>query len=261
MADDGRPADAAWRILIVDDVPAESRPCVTALETVTDELYEIQSVTSARDGLEVARAWRPDLIILDINLPEMDGYELARCLKADGSDASRLFLTNRAAARDEAEGLDLADDFIAKSFNARVFLKRVRNILSRRPQPNAATTQAPRDWRPQVDAVRHRVTMPDGRVIRVTPNGIRALLALVHASGEAVSYASLIREVWTEEADAAGEAFDPGDFRDSLFATISRLREKIEPDPGYHRFIINVERVGYRYNPRADESDGSDGSD
>lgn len=269
MANERRSGGAAWRILVVDDVPVESWACVAALETVTDDWYDVKAETSPRAALEIAREWRPDLVILDINMPEMDGYELARCLKDDGCDASRLFLTSRDEAEDEIEGLELADDYIQKPFKARIFLRRVRNILHRRPQPNAAQTprdrrpqpnaaKMPRDWRPQVDAVHHRVTMPDGRVKRLTPTEQKVLAALLHANGEVVSYADLIREVWVDEARGADVAFEVKDYLASMSQAVRRLREKIEIEPGQPRFILNVERVGYCYNLRPDGPDASD---
>lgn len=256
MANERRSGGAAWRILVVDDVAIESWACVAALETVTDDRYEVKAETSPRAALEVAREWRPDLVILDITMPEMDGYELARCLMAIGCDARRLFLTSRDEAEDEIEGLELADDYIQKPFKARIFLQRVRNILNRRPQPNAA--QTPRDWRPQVDAVHHRVTMPDGRVKRLTPTEQKVLAALLHANGGVVSYADLIREVWVDKARGADAAFEVKDYLASMSQAVRRLREKIEIEPGQPRFILNVERVGYRYNLRPDGPDASD---
>lgn len=254
MANAGRSDDVAWRILVVDDVPSEAWASVAALETVTEQRYAIESRTSPSDALTFAREWRPDLIILDINMPEMDGYELAQSLRDGGCDASRLFLTSRNGIEDEIEGLELADDFIQKPFRARIFLARVRNILSRRGQPNAVT--APRDWRLHVDAENLRVTLPDGDVKELTRNEMRMLQALVRAEGEVVTYEDLVRAVWVDEARSAGDALDVKGYSGGLSQMVRRLRGKIESEPGRPRRILNVERVGYRYNPRADEPAG-----
>lgn len=257
MANERRPGGAAWRILVVDDVPAESWACVAALETVTDQRYEIESRVSPSAALAFAREWRPDLVILDIEMPEMDGYKLAQQLKADDCDASRLFLTKLSEDEDEIEGLELADDYIQKPFQARVFLARVRNILSRRHQPNSATTPEPRDSWPKVDAVNRQVTLPDGRVKQLTSTELKLLKTLVDAHGEAVSYADLIREVWKVETSGADAEFGVHDFSANLYQTVRRVRGKIEAEPRQPQRILNVERVGYRYNAQPDEPDAT----
>lgn len=258
MANEGHSDDVAWRILVVDDVPAEAWASVAALETVTDQRYAIESRTSPSDALTFAREWRPDLIILDINMPGMDGYELARRLRKVGCDASRLFLTSRNGIEDEVEGMELADDFIQKPFRARIFLARVRKILSRRGQPNAATAQ--RDQRLWVDDENLRVTLPGGDVKELTRNEMRMLRALLRADGEVVTYEELVRAVWEKEARDAGDALYVKGYSGGLSQMVRRLRGKIESEPGRPRRILNVERVGYRYNPQADEPDGADGS-
>jgi DNA-binding response OmpR family regulator len=258
MADEAQEQAQNWRILVVDDKPHEGIVCATALQTVRG--YEVRQEKSARRALTIAREWRPDLAVLDIKMPEMDGFELARRLRADDCDAHFMFVSSREEEDAQVEGLDLASDYVVKPFSARILLSRVKNILALRQQTRAEAQRAAalHDRQPQLDAVNLRVHIP-GRPkdIDLTPVEMKLLRALIDANGREVPYGELIRAVWgnsvssesSESSESAagtvGTALSKSD-KDTLFATISRLRKKIELDRTTPQLILSVQRVGYR---------------
>ncbi|MGH2505102.1 MAG: response regulator transcription factor, partial [Ktedonobacterales bacterium] len=240
-----------WRILVVDDKPHEGIICATALQTVRG--YEVRQEKSARRALTIAREWRPDLAILDIKMPEMDGFELARRLRADGCDAHYMFVSSREEEDAQVEGLDLASDYVVKPFSARILLSRVKNILALRQQMRADAQRAvaDRDRRPQIDKLNQRVHVPGRQKdIDLTPLEVKLLHALLDANGQAVSYDELIRAVWLDDdsAEADAKLSQTESFRSALFANISRLRGKVELDRSVPQLILTVQHVGYRYN-------------
>lgn len=258
MADETQEQDQSWRILVVDDKPLEGIISATALQTVRG--YEVRHEKSARRALTVAREWRPDLAILDIKMPEMDGFELARSLRAEGCEAHFMFVTSREEEDAQVEGLALASDYVVKPFSARVLLSRVKNILATRQKQfaDAQRVAADHERRPKVDAVKKRVHIPGRKKdINLTSIEVQLLQALLDANGRALSYGELVRAVWRNGAsdetavDLADTAVSKSD-RDMLFTSIARLRRKIELDRDVPQLILTVHRMGYRYNLGSD---------
>lgn len=255
MADEAQEQAQTWRILVVDDRPHEGVICATALQTVRG--YEVRQEKSARRALTIAREWRPDLAILDIKMPEMDGLELARRLRADGCDANLIFVTSSEEEDNQVVGVRLGDGYIVKPhFKARVFLAQVEKILKQRKLELATMRRAAvdHDRRPQIDELNQRVHIPGRhKDIDLTRVEIKLLHTLIDANGQAVPYGKLIRAVWANSASdeaAAGladTALSKSD-RDTLFANISRLRKKIELDRAAPQLILTVQHVGYRYH-------------
>lgn len=252
MADEAQEQAQTWRILVVDDRPHEGVICATALQTVRG--YEVRQEKSARRALTIAREWRPDLAILDIKMPEMDGLELARRLRADGCDANLIFVTSSEEEDNQVVGVRLGDGYIVKPhFKARVFLAQVEKILKQRKLELATMRRAAvdRDRRPQIDKLNQRVHIPGRQKdVDLTPLEVKLLDALLDANGQAVSNDELIRAVWLDKDGAgAGVKVSQTDlFRSTLFANISRLRGKVELDSRFPQLIITVPHVGYRFN-------------
>jgi two-component system, OmpR family, response regulator len=252
MADEAQEQAQTWRILVVDDKPHEGVICATALQTVRG--YEVRQEKSARRALAIAREWRPDLAILDIKMPEMDGLELARRLRADDCDANLIFVTSSEEEDNQVVGVHLGDGYIVKPhFKARVFLAQVEKILKQRKLELATMRRAAvdHDQRPQIDELNQRVHIPGRQKdIDLTRVEMKLLRTLIDANGQAVSYDELIRAVWLDKDGAgAGVKVSQTDlFRSALFANISRLRKKIELDRTTPQLILTVQHVGYRYH-------------
>lgn len=194
----------------------------------------------AGDGpaaLEAARRQRPDLVLLDVMLPGLDGLEVCRRLR-DESDVPILLLTARSGDADKVVGLDMgADDYVVKPFSPRELMARVRAQLRRRRGP-------PRDEPVLVadgleldpNAVELRL---DGRLLETTPFEFRLLHALMRRPGRVFTRDELI--------DAIHGADDPGIIDRTIDVHLGRLRRKLGDDPGTPRFIATVRTVGYKF--------------
>ncbi len=225
----------AQRILVVDDDPQIVRLLKSYLEKAGF------SVLTALDGAEaqrVIRRERPDLVVLDLMLPERDGWEITRWLRADAqlTPTPVLMLTARVEDTDKILGLELgADDYLAKPFNPREVVARVRAILRRA----GGATAAPRvlqvgDLRLDVD--RHTVSLA-GAPLEVTPTEFALLQTLLENPNHAFTRAELAEK-------ALGYAYEGLDR--TLDSHIKNLRKKIERDPGAPHYLETVFGVGYR---------------
>jgi DNA-binding response OmpR family regulator len=237
-------ATPVWRILIVDDEPRASALTTIALATVRG--YEVRVEQFPLRAQAVAREWRPDLIILDVRMPKLDGITLGKRLKADGCPADLMFVTSMTSEDSTEDGLEVSDQYITKPYRPREFLARVRAVLRRR-EPQSASGQAERaanDARPAIDIVSRVVRVPNGKVATLTPNELKLLLALLAGDGKPVSTQRLLQEVWGEELTA-----DDYDARNSprVQAHMCRLRRKIERNPSQPELILTIPRAGYCY--------------
>jgi two-component system, OmpR family, alkaline phosphatase synthesis response regulator PhoP len=221
------------RILIVDDEPK--------IVKLTRDYLEKDGfqVTSAGDGvtaLELARRERPDLVILDIMLPGMDGWEVCRALRRD-TDVPIIMLTARSEESDQIVGLELgADDYITKPFSPRTLVARVRAIL-RRAQGKLKPASLVHAGGLEIDLERHQASL-DGQVLRLTPTEFKLLAILSQNPGQLFSRDQLADHLH-------GAAFDS--FDRSIDSHIKNLRRKIEPDTAQPRYIETVYGVGYRF--------------
>jgi DNA-binding response OmpR family regulator len=240
MKHTGLPRMTPWRILVVDDKRSHGMVCMTALETVAE--YEAKLELSALRALTTVREWQPDLVVIDIKMPEMNGFEFAQRLIDVDCDAGRMFLTSLDSTRDEVAGLELADDYVTKPFQPRVFLRRVQNILDRRAarQVAALPRSGRHEQRPEIDL--------DGNDARLTPIEMKLMRALLAGEGEIVPYADLIRGIWGEHALDGADQDIVKDNEATIQVYVSRVRKKIERDPRQPRLILTVSGVGYRFN-------------
>lgn len=224
------------RILIVED-DLEVAGTVTRL--LKRNGYEVLTLTSAQGAVEIALRQAPDVIILDILMPGVDGLELCRRLRTQAQLASTplLFLTALNATSDIVTGLEAgADDYLAKPFAPAEFIARIKALL-RRGQRTTAPGDAMRPSKRLVlDRQRYRVLSSDA-VINLTPVEFDLLIYLLDHHGRAISTYELLHKVWGYPA-GSGSA-------NLVRSHIRRLRMKIEPDPGNPRYILNLPGHGY----------------
>jgi DNA-binding response OmpR family regulator len=197
---------------------------------------------SATEGLKTARQGSYDAIILDVMLPDVDGFEVCRRLRAE-SDVPILMLTARGEEMDRILGLELgADDYLPKPFNPRELLARLRAILRRRAQPGGGPGAVLRYGRLEIDRDA-RVVRVDGEERPLTSYQFELLWVLANNPGRVMSREVLMDKLKNEEL----EAFDR-----SLDVHVSRIRAAIEDDPKHPRRILTVRGAGYVFAKRQD---------
>jgi DNA-binding response OmpR family regulator len=219
------------RILVVDD---EAK----IVQLVRDYLERAGfAVSTARDGNEAlmrAHSERPDLIVLDLGLPELDGMEVTRRLRRD-SGVPIIMLTARHEETDKVVGLELgADDYVTKPFSPRELEARVRAVLRRQSRDSDAEVLRAGDL--QLDLPRLR-TEVGGRAVELTATEFQLLAALARQPGRVFTRAQLLDAIH-------GVAFES--YERAIDAHVKNIRRKIEPDPRTPRYLLTVYGVGYR---------------
>jgi DNA-binding response OmpR family regulator len=243
---DGRPSSpdsltvTMPRILIVEDNPDLAYGLRTGLEI---EGYEVQLAEDGETGLERARAWSPDLVMLDLMLPGMDGYRVLKTLREGGSDVPVLILTARGEEADKVLGFRLgADDYVTKPCGVLELLARVGALLRRSriaEHRNAAGESLERFGSVEINPASRTVTK-EGTPVALSPKEFDLLLALVRRRGAVASRVELLREVWGHRVEVMTRTVD---------IHIAELRRKLEDDPSQPRHILTVWKAGYRLEP------------
>ncbi len=219
------------RVLIVDDEQPVRRFLKVAL---TSQGYLVNEAASGQDGISAVASWKPDVVVLDLGLPDLDGTEVIRLLR-EWTRIPIIILSVRGSEQDKIAALDAgADDYLTKPFSAGEMLARLRAALRRAgggsDEPAFASGSL------KVDLARRTVTISENPV-QLTPTEYGLLRVLVQHAGMVVTRSHLLREVW-------GAAYQ--DESHMLHVNISNLRHKIEPDPTRPQFIITEPGVGYR---------------
>jgi len=221
------------KILVVDDELQIVRVARNYLEKAG---FRVLTASNGKEALFVARHEKPDLVVLDLQMPEMDGLEFTRRVRAEQPDIAIIMLTARVEEVDRILGLELgADDYIAKPFSPRELVARVRAVL-RRSQATPAPTEVLQIKDLLLDKGRREVTLASER-LDLTPTEFDLLAALMSAPGRAFSRADLLEAV-------QGVAFEA--YERTIDAHIKNLRHKLEPDPANPQYITTVRGVGYR---------------
>jgi len=222
-------------ILVVDDEPQILRLVRAYLEEAG---FRVVTASDGEQALYVARHEHPDLIILDILMPKMDGLEFTRRIRRE-RDVPIIMLTARVEETDRIVGLELgADDYVTKPFSPRELVARVRAVL-RRVQGPPAPPPVLQFGPISLDRATHTVTVY-GKPVGLTPTEFGILETMMRAPGQVFRRADLLEAV-------QGIAFEG--YERTVDAHIKNLRRKIEPDPANPRFILTVWGVGYRLNP------------
>jgi two-component system alkaline phosphatase synthesis response regulator PhoP len=222
-------------VLLVDDDPKIRELLRLYVER---EGHRPLFAADGESALELATRARPDVVLLDVMLPGMDGFEVTRRLR-DISQVPILLLTARSAEGDRIIGLDLgADDYVVKPFSPRELMARVRALLRRHGQPHAADQPILEADGLTLDPNAVSVTL-DGRPLELTPFEFRILQALMRRPNRVMTRDELI--------DALHGADDPGIFDRTIDVHLGRLRRKLGDDASRPRFIGTVRTVGYRF--------------
>lgn len=231
----------------VDDV--DPRACILVVEddeglaagirhNLELEGYRVEWAADGPSGLEAAWRIAPDLVILDIMLPGMDGFQVLQALRGEGFEAPVLILTARGEESDKVRGFRLdADQYVTKPFGLLELLERVKALLRRSAGGDAAHGEVVTFGDVEVDAAARTVTKA-GREVALTPRAFDLLLALVAHEGRVMSRQQLLRDVWGHLAAVLTRTVD---------SHVSELRQKLEDDPARPRHIHTVWKVGYRF--------------
>ncbi len=220
------------RVLVVDDEPAILRFLRPALEA---NGYDMHSVESVADALKTIAVSAPDVVVLDLGLPDGDGKEVIRRVR-EWSDVPIIVLSARDREIEKIESLDLgADDFVNKPFGVGELMARIRASLRHRMQNHNETPQL-RAGDLEVDIVKHRVTR-GGQEIKLTPKEFELLSFLVRHAGKVVTHRQILTAVW-----------GPAHTEDTQYLRvyIGQLRQKIERDPEDPRVVLTEPGIGYR---------------
>ncbi len=230
-------------ILIIDD---ETRLRAMLRVYLEQEGYRVAEAANGREGLYVARYEKPDLIILDLMMPEMNGYDFVRAYGKEGA-APIIMLTAKVEDQDKILGLELgADDYVTKPFNVRELLARVRAVL-RRQQRAAAEPEVLRVADITLDRSTATVKVAD-RAVDLTPSEFEILATLMSAPGRVFSRLDLLDRM-------AGDAYEG--YERTIDVHIRNLRTKIEADPRHPTYVETVYGMGYRF---AAQDSGAGGS-
>jgi len=227
------------RILVIEDNADLAFGLRNNLEI---EGYEVEVSGDGAAGLERARRSPPDLLILDLMLPKLDGFRVLKAIRQDALAMPVLILTARGEEADKVRGLKLgADDYVTKPFGVLEILARVEALLRRRPDlPNEKRPgRAPKAERfgDVVIDLASRTVSRAGRDVEIAPKEYELLVELVSRRGAVVSRQELMREVWGYSDAVISRTID---------THIAELRRKLEADPAAPRHILTVRKVGYR---------------
>ena len=227
------------QILLVDDEVAIQRATVPLLRS---RGYAVTVASTGRDALEAFERDRPDLIVLDLGLPDMDGSEVCRQVR-ERADTAIVVLSARGAEKDKVAALDRgADDYLTKPFGPEELLARIRAALRRSFGREGTLHGRLSRGELTIDFDRRRVQR-GAEEIRLTPKEFELLTLLVTHAGRVLTQRSILKAIWGDRAVQQPE---------HLRVLMRQLRKKVEPDPANPRYLLTEPWVGYRF---ADEAD------
>lgn len=227
------------RILLVED----NRDLAFGLRNNLEiEGYEVETAETGKGGLDAFARTTPDLLILDLMLPELDGFRVLRSLRKEGHSTPILILTARGEEADKVRGLRMgADDYVTKPFGLLELLARVEALLRRTHKARTISDSiaVQRFGKIEVDPAARTVNRAS-QTVELSPKEFDLLLALLRAGGAVVSRLQLMREVWGYSAVVVSRTVD---------THIAELRRKLEENPASPRHILTVRKTGYRIKP------------
>lgn len=222
------------RILVVDDEPKIVKLARDYLERSG---YVVLTAGDGRTALSIARSEKPDMVVLDLNLPELDGLDVCRTLRRE-SDVPIIMLTARIDETDRLIGLELgADDYITKPFSPRELVARVRAVL-RRVRGGLLPTEFIQVGDIEIDLSGHRASRA-GETLQLTRIEFNLLAILAQHAGQTMSREQLLDRL---------HGFSQDSYERSIDAHVKNLRRKLEPDPSEPLYILTVYGIGYKFN-------------
>lgn len=229
------------RVLVIDDEEALAR---VMRRNLASRGLEVQTVGTGAEGLAEWRRWRPDLIVLDLGLPDGDGVDLIHEIRATSS-VPIVVLSAREGEREKVRALDAgADDYVSKPFGMEEFLARVRVALRHAAHPAKGAEARWSGGGLLVDMAARAVSR-DGVPVKLTPTEYDLLRAFIEHEGRVLTDRALLQRVWG--AEFVGETH-------YLHVYVGRLRRKIEADPQHPRLIVTEPGVGYRFVATSDDA-------
>ena len=224
------------RVLVVED---QREMAELVARNLRLEGFDVRTVGDGLEVVPLVRSWRPDLVILDLMLPGLDGFEVLRSLRAEQGRIPVIILSARGEEADKIRGFRLdADQYVTKPFGLVELLERVHALLRR-----AAASQTIADGKRitfgsvAIDPRAHAVAR-DGKPVSLSPKAYALLLALIRREGAVANRAQLLREVWGYQALVLSRTVD---------SHIAELRRKLEDDPADPQHIVTVYKTGYRF--------------
>jgi DNA-binding response OmpR family regulator len=228
------------KILIIED----DANIVLGLESALhDEHYETLAAYTGPEGLRLAKAHHPDLLILDLMLPGMSGLEICKRLRDEKIMTPVIMLTAKAAEEDKVLGLELgADDYVTKPFSLRELLARVRAHLRREEATATTPTESKYEFAEVEIDFKRREVRKNGKLQDLTNREFHLLEYFVHHPGELLTRDRLLAEIWGYQASSTTRTVD---------SHILRLRKHIEPDPENPRYIKTIRGAGYLFEAKS----------
>ena len=222
------------KLLIIEDDPAI---LFGLRDNFTRAGYEVRTAVEGRLGLELTRTWQPDLLLLDVMLPGMDGHQVCRELRAAGSDLPVIMLTALGQEEQVVRGLNLgADDYVTKPFSIQELMARVAAFLRRRRRETPILTKL---GSCQVNLPARSLTR-DGQPVELTPKEFGLLEYFLNRPGRALTRDQILNAVWGLDTFVTDRSVD---------RAVTLLRQKIEENPHRPKFIRTVQKIGYRFEP------------
>jgi len=224
------------RILVVDDEPQITRVLRTSLSS---QGYDLRVANDGETALEIMKDWTPDLVITDLSMPNMDGFELSRRIRHKLT-VPIIVLSVKGEERTKVHALDAgADDYVTKPFGMEELLARVRANLRRMPTPDAAEPSVIEKGDFRIDPSAHKVTVR-GREVHLTPKEFELLTYLARNPNKVVTHRALLAAVW------GGNYTEQVEY---LRVFVGQLRKKLESGANSPRYIVTEPWVGYRFEP------------
>ena len=226
------------RVLVVED----QRDLASLLaHNLKQEGLDVRTVEDGREALPTARSWRPDLVILDLMLPGLDGFEVLRGIRGNGHDIPVLILSARGEEQDKIRGFRLdADQYVTKPFSLVELLERVHALLRRSTRPVADQKAGALTFGDVMVDPAARSVSRRGDIIQLSPKAFDLLLSLIRREGRVATRMELLREVW---------GYGPLVLSRTVDSHVAELRRRLEDDPANPRHIVTVFKIGYRFEP------------